>query len=107
MSGRRTATGNLPTGIIMIQPHEIIVLLLGLGVLVFILENRQKLHLIPASRILTSAFSLVLAGWILTVLESLFWKDVLNFLEHFCYAAGSFSMAVWCWKVFKPRKDPQ
>ena len=89
----------------MIQQNEIIMLLLGIGVTIFILENRQKLRLVPASRILISGFCMTLAGWVLTVLEGFFWRDFFNFLEHLCYAASSLLMAVWCWKVFRPAKD--
>jgi len=88
----------------MIQQNEIIMLLLGIGVLIFVLENRQKLKLVPASQILISGFCIILAGWILTVLEDFFWKDFFNFLEHLCYAASSLLMAAWCWKVFGARK---
>ena len=89
----------------MVQQNEIIMLLLGVGVTIFILENRQKLRLVPASRVLISGFCMILAGWILTVLEGFFWRDFLNFLEHFCYAGSSLLMAIWCWKVFRTGKD--
>ena len=93
------------TEITMIQQNEIIVLLLGIGVLIFVLNNRKKFHLVPASRILISGFSLILAGWILAVLKGFFWKDFLKLAAHFCYAASSLLMTVWCWKAFKSGKD--
>jgi len=89
----------------MIQENEIILLLLGTGVLIFLLGNRQKLRQIPVWKILIAGFCVILAGWVLTVLEGLFWKELLNILEHACYTAGSILMAVWCFKVFVNIKD--
>ena len=89
----------------MIQQNEIIVLLFGIGVLVFVLANHKRLNLIPASRILISGFGLILAGWILTVIEGLFWKDFLKLAAHFCYALSSLLVTAWCWKVVKSGKD--
>ena len=89
----------------MIQENEIILLLLGTGVLIFLLGNRQKLKHIPVWKILIAGFCVILAGWVLTVLEGFFWKELFNLLEHACYAGGSILMAVWCFKVFVNRKD--
>jgi len=91
----------------MIQENEIIVLFLALGVLIFILGSRQKFQRIPVSKIFVAGFYVLLAGWILTVLEGLFWQELLNILEHICYAASSVLMAVWCWKVFGSGKDAE
>ncbi|MCK4824454.1 hypothetical protein KA005_52370 [bacterium] len=89
----------------MIQENEIIMLLLGIGVLIFVLGNRQRLQRVPASKILISGFCTALIGWIFTVLEGFFWKDFLNFIEHICYAGSSVLVAFWCFKVFGSRKE--
>jgi len=83
----------------MIQENEVVMLLLGVGVSLFILGNRSQLRRLPASTILIAGFHVLLAAWVLTVLEGFFWKDILNFVEHLCYAATSVLVAVWCWKV--------
>ncbi len=80
--------------------NEIVMLSIGTGVLVFILSNRTRLKHLEAYRILIAAFCLMLAGWILTVLEGFFYEWLLNFLEHLCYAVSSLFVAIWCWKVF-------
>ena len=80
--------------------NEIVMLSIGMGVLIFILSNRTRLKHLAAYRILIAAFCLMLAGWILTVLEGFFYEWLLNFLEHLCYAASSLLLMVWCWKVF-------
>ena len=85
--------------------NEVVMLLLGVCVLVFILGNRERLKNLPASNILFAAFYMMLAAWILTVLEGFFYEWLLNFFEHLCYAVSSIFVAVWCWMVFG-RKIP-
>ena len=77
----------------MIQENEIIMLLLGIGVLIFILGNRLKLKRLPSSSILITGFCVLFVGWVMTVLESYPWKDFLNLFEHICYAASSMLVA--------------
>ncbi len=83
----------------MIQENEILMLILGGGVFIFTLVYQMRIKRIPAWQILIAGFYILLAGWVLTVLESFFWKVPLNYLEHMCYACSSVLMAVWCWKV--------
>jgi len=84
----------------MFQENEIIMLLLGIGVLIFIFANRSRLKSLPASQLLFAGFGALLAGWVLTVLEGFFWGEALNLIEHVCYAASAVLMAGWCWVVF-------
>ena len=89
----------------MIQGNEIIMLLIGIGVLVFIIENRRQMRRFLFSKILIIGFYLILAGWILTVLEGFFFRDYLNLLEHACYAGSSVFVSFWCLKVFGRRRE--
>ena len=89
----------------MIQQNEIVMLLLSIGCMIFILTNNQKVKRIPVAKILIAGFYVLLAGYVLTILEGLFWKDFLNVLEHLCYAVSSILMAVWCWKILISEKD--
>jgi hypothetical protein len=88
---------------IMVQENEIVMLLLGIGVLIFMLGNRQKIKLIPESNVLIASFYTLIAGWVFTVVEEFIWQESFNILEHFCYAGSSVLMAVWCLKVFRNR----
>ena len=85
--------------------NEIVMLSIGTGVLIFILSNRARLKHLAACRILITAFCLMLAGWVLTVLEGFFYEWLLNFFEHLCYAVSSILVALWCWKVFGKRRE--
>ncbi len=59
----------------MTQENEIITLLLGIGVMIFILANNRKVKRIPVAIILIAGFYVLLAGWVLTILEV---HDTLN-----------------------------
>ena len=84
----------------MVQENEVVMLLLGVGVLVFILANRKRLADLPSVEILLVGYYLLLAGWLLTVLEGFFWGEVLNIVEHGLYAASAILVAAWCWRMF-------
>ena len=94
----------------MIYENEIIMLVLGLGVLIFVLLNYFHLKRIPLFRVLLAGFYLLVVGWLLTVLEEffpkdLFWNSSLNFLEHLCYAVSGIVFAIWCWVAFGRVKE--
>lgn len=88
----------------MISENEVVTLLLGVGVLVFIGINRMELRRLPESKTLIAAVGMFTAGWMFTILEGFSWEGFLNFLEHGSYAAGSILVAVWSWKLFGRRE---
>ncbi|MDH4240998.1 MAG: hypothetical protein OEW48_15675 [Phycisphaerae bacterium] len=85
---------------IEIFENEVVMLLIGVGVLIFILGSRARLKSLPASNILIAGFYVLLASWTVTVLEGFFWEGILNYIEHGCNAVSALFVAVWCWKVF-------
>ena len=89
----------------MIQENEVVMLLMAIGVLIFILFNRRLVMRIETARVLVAAFCVLLAAYVLTVLEGFFLGDLLNFLEHACYAGSSVLIALWCMKVFKRKES--
>ena len=89
----------------MYHENEIVMIILGLGTLIFIFSNHLKFKPLPSSAILLNSFFVLFAGWLFTVLEGFFLNEVLNFLEHLCYAISSILVAIWCWKVFTEKKD--
>jgi MFS superfamily sulfate permease-like transporter len=91
----------------MIQDNEALLFVLGVGVLIFVLGNHWRLRRLPASRILLAGFYVLVAGWVLTILEGFFWQELLNTLEHMCYTGSSVLMAIWCWKVFGKKEGWQ
>ncbi|MGB2631251.1 MAG: hypothetical protein WBD24_07200 [Candidatus Omnitrophota bacterium] len=89
----------------MVHENEVLMFLLGAGVMIFIISNRQRVRSIPASNILFIGYAVLLAGWMLTILEGFFLEKVLNYLEHISYAVSSILIVVWCWKVFGRGRD--
>ncbi|MBN1368907.1 MAG: hypothetical protein JW954_01560 [Dehalococcoidaceae bacterium] len=84
----------------MIEQNEIIMLVLGIGVLVFIRLSLCHLRQIPAFRILIGSFGAVVAGFAFTVLEGIYWESLFNLLEHISYMTSSLLLLAWCFLVF-------
>ncbi|MGD2279426.1 MAG: hypothetical protein PVH45_04970 [Candidatus Omnitrophota bacterium] len=84
----------------MLIENEVIMFLIGSGVMVFMLGNRARLKALPAPNILVAGFSFLLAAWILTIAEGFFFATVLNYLEHIFYSISAILVAVWCWQAF-------
>jgi hypothetical protein len=89
----------------MVQENELILLILGIGVLAFFALGRVRIKELPGWRMFLVAFAVLTIGWVLTVLEGFFWPYALNLLEHVCYALSSILLAVWCWQVFADRGE--
>jgi MFS superfamily sulfate permease-like transporter len=91
-----------------IEPNEFAMLLLGVGVLIFILSNRKAIKRLPSWGIIMIVFYLQLLTWTATVLEGKAkgssWNSILNLIEHAGFAASSVLVVIWCWKVFEARK---
>jgi hypothetical protein len=80
----------------MLHVNELIMLILGTGVLFLTILNQPKIRRIYAWKMLLLAFYYLMAGWIFTILEGFFMEQFINILEHICYAASAVIMAVWC-----------
>ena len=83
----------------MFEENELVMILLGGGVFVLTRIYRKILNRIEAVEWLLTSFHILLAGWLVTVLEGFFWPDLLNLAEHICYALSSALLAWWCWRI--------
>ena len=83
----------------MLQSHEIIGLLLFVGVLVFAVYQRNSLSELPARRLLLMSFGILLIGRVFTIAEGFFLGELFNALEHVCYAVSSLLLLWWCARV--------
>lgn len=90
----------------MFQSNEIITLLLGVGVLLFIAINHRMLRRMPRSGVLLSGFTLYVVGWFCTVAEGVIWLDTFNAIEHVCYALGGVMIVVWSIGELVTRERP-
>ncbi len=87
----------------MLQSHEIISLLLLVGVLLFALYQRNGLNELPARWLLLMSFVALLFGRVFTIAEGFFLGELFNALEHVCYAASSLLLLWWCARVLGGR----
>jgi hypothetical protein len=63
--------------------------------------------MLPAWKIIITAFSVLLAGLGLTILEGFVWEGFFNLIEHICYAGNAVLLAIWSWQVFGNRKEDE
>lgn len=97
----------------MFQANEIVTLILGIGVLLFVMTGYLRFREFPEWKTFAAAFCVYCVGWLLTILEGLwvgFVAELLlastfNVVEHVFYTTGSILFAIWCWKVFGVRKE--
>ena len=83
----------------------LLVLVFGIGILIFVIGNLPQLRKIPLYRILIAGFIAFFMSWVFTVLEGLFWYRFFNLIRHVCLLTGSILVAVWCWETFV-KKEP-
>lgn len=86
----------------MLREDEVVMLIMGIIVLLFILLNWNYLKKIQSWNILFASYLVLFAGWSFTVLEGMFFEKYLNLLEHLAYAASACMFALWCW-IFSAR----
>ena len=77
------------------QKNELITIIVAVGVLIFIMLHYTALRKLPNFKILVSSFYVLIASWILTILEGFFFPAVLNLLEHIGYAISAILLALW------------
>lgn len=84
----------------MLQENELVTLLLGCGVLYFCLAYMKRLRVLPGWGMLFAGLCFSLAGWLLTNLQAFLGGELLNALEHVCYAVSACLVAFWSHHVF-------
>ncbi|MEW6427281.1 MAG: hypothetical protein AB1568_04510 [Thermodesulfobacteriota bacterium] len=79
----------------MIEPNELLTLLLGCCVAIFLAANLRRLRETVGGELLL-AYAALLAGWAFGVAEGFFLGVLLNLLEHVCYAASALFLLSHC-----------
>lgn len=83
----------------MFQDSELFNAVHALVVLVFVLTQGRALKRLPKWALLFSAYSALFAGLVVTILEGMFWPNILNAAEHACYAFSALFFSLWCWRA--------
>jgi len=89
---------------LVVEELEVVLLLLGIFVLVFIMMNKRLTKELPYSTLLISAFLMFLVSWTFTNIESFFSQHIFNILEHGFQLLGAVLIFVWCWKLFMSKE---
>jgi hypothetical protein len=84
------------------QDNELFNAVLAFAVLVFILTQIRDLKRLPKWTLLFSAYGILVAGLVATILEGVFWPSILNVAEHACYAFSALFFSLWCWRALPP-----
>ena len=79
----------------MIQEGELIRLIIGIAASVILAASDSGLQRLPGKRLFTTAFFVLLAGWLFTVIEHFFLEDVFNLLEHLAYLVSGGLYVLW------------
>ena len=92
------------------QENEVVMLLLGIGVLLFMLLRWPQFKQLPAAHLLLLSFSILLTSWVATVLEGLFaessfYYQSLNCLEHSGNLGSAVIIAWWIRRAFTVSRE--
>lgn len=79
----------------MFEEIELITLIVGMGIPVFMYANRQTLFRTPYMKVLVFSYCCFLAAWTATVIESYILLNVMNVIEHSLYFIGCLLLACW------------
>ncbi|HLO57206.1 MAG TPA: hypothetical protein VK179_00540 [Bacteroidales bacterium] len=89
----------------MLNENEVVMLILGIGVLFLIIMNLDHIRKINSWVFLIASYCFLLTAWVFTVLEGFFLENLLNFSEHISYAVSSVLLLIWCHKATQKKKQ--
>ena len=79
----------------MFEENEVVMLLIGFGVFLFGLLQRQQLRHLTRASLLATSYCFLLLAWISTVAEGFVFPVALNLLEHLSYALSACLLCIW------------
>jgi hypothetical protein len=85
--------------------NEIVMWILGTGVLIFIFRSLAHLRRLRWWGLLLLAYVLLVTGWCATLLEDIGNNEFWNTVEHTAYALGAVVFALWCWGGMQEAED--
>lgn len=84
----------------MVHESEVLLFVLGSGLLIAILINLKGIAPLPHYRFLIAGYVALYFGWFFTILEGFLLPDILNGVEHVCYTLSMIFVAMWSTKMF-------
>lgn len=89
----------------IMEEREVLSFLISCCVLIFISFHWPKIARFPHAKILLICFVTLFASWAFSVVEDLFWKEKLNFLQHLCSGLSGVILAFWLRAVSISKKE--
>lgn len=86
------------------EEREVLSFIISCCVMVFVLFQWPKIRRFPHAKILLTCFVTLFLSWALSVIEDVFWKDELNFLQHLCSGVSGALLAYWLRAVAKSKR---
>jgi hypothetical protein len=89
----------------MIHENELVMMLLSLIVAVFIILKRHRFRQVPGWRLLFAALMFFTAASVFTVIETFFFNNFFNHMEHICYFMNGLAILIWCFRAVNVTGD--
>jgi len=89
----------------MLMENEVVMLVLGIGVLFLMVMNMDHVRKIRFWKLLFASYIILLSGWFFTILEGFILEQLMNILEHTSYFVSATFIAVWTWKSTGRQKE--
>jgi len=89
----------------MVHENEVLMLILGTGVLIFIILNITQIRRIGYYSLLLVSFCFLLFAWFATVIEGFLAEKYFNFSEHISYLISSIIFVIWSFKAFRKSRE--
>jgi hypothetical protein len=83
----------------MFYENEVVMLVFGLLVTIFIGLKYRQLKNIKDYKILLAGFYLLVIAWLCSTLEEFFLETYINLCEHVLYATSSVIILIWIYKA--------
>lgn len=83
----------------MFQENEIVNLLIAFASIPVLFHLGRRVRLAAAGNLLYIGFALILAAYVFTVVEGIFWHNAFNILEHLAEALAGFAFLGYVWRL--------
>ena len=89
----------------MFEVRESMALIAACVVSTFFYLHRAKLVRLPYWGLLMVSFGLLVSSLACSMIEELFWKEVLDFVQHLLAPLSVVLLAIWSWLTFVRHKE--
>ncbi len=84
-----------------LSESKYMVLLIGVGVLIFIIINWKHLKAFSSRTLLLTSFIFLVTGFLFSIIELFIFPDILNVIQHAFFALSSVFLLIWMWQELR------